>query len=360
MSKKINQVEPNIADDDILSVNQYISSDSWVTEHKITRELEDQIGKFVGRKYSIAVPNGTIALYLSLLASGLSKGKRVAVPNMTMVATINAVLWADCEPVLVDVNDRLCMSLESLKSINNLDGLIYVPLNGRTEEGLDIQEYCENNEIVLIEDSAHALGSKYESQNCGQLGKLSTLSFTPHKIITMGQGGMVLTDDFNLFEYLEKIKTFNRSKDKSDWHEGFGLNFKITDLQASLGLSQFAKLEHFINQKKEILKHYKHYLDENLIINFYEYETPWFFDIVCKSIDEKNQLSEYLKQNNIESRDAYPPLSKQNFLKETEKTDLLHSESIAERILWLPSSTNLTESQIKSISEKINIFFKEN
>ena len=360
MSKRINQVEPNIADDDILSVNQYISSDSWVTEHKITRELEDQIGKFVGRKYSIAVPNGTIALYLSLLASGLSKGKRVAVPNMTMVATINAVLWADCEPVLVDVNDRLCMSLESLKSIENLDGLIYVPLNGRTEEGLDIQEYCENNEIVLIEDSAHALGSRYESQNCGQLGNLSTLSFTPHKIITMGQGGMVLTDDFNLFEYLEKIKTFNRSKDKSDWHEGFGLNFKITDLQASLGLSQFAKLEHFINQKKEILKHYKHYLDENLIINFYDYETPWFFDIVCKSIDEKNQLSEYLKQNNIESRDAYPPLSKQNFLKETEKTDLFHSESIAERILWLPSSTNLTESKIKSISEKINIFFKEN
>ena len=77
MSKKINQVEPNITDDDILSVNQYISSDSWVTEHKITSELEDQISKFVGRKYSIAVPNGTIALYLSLLASGLSKGKRV-------------------------------------------------------------------------------------------------------------------------------------------------------------------------------------------------------------------------------------------------------------------------------------------
>ena len=231
---------------------------------------------------------------------------------MTMVATINAVLWADCEPVLVDVNDRLCMSLESLKSIKNLDGLIYVPLNGRTEEGLDIQEYCNEKNIILIEDSAHALGSKYQDKMCGSLGSLSVFSFTPHKIITMGQGGLVLTDDDNFYEYLIGLKTFNRSKDKSDWHEGFGLNFKITDLQASLGLSQFAKLEHFINQK-EILKHYEHYLNENLITNFYEYETARFFDIVCKSIDEKNQLSEYLKQNNIESRDAYPPLSKQTF-----------------------------------------------
>ena len=360
MLKKINQVEPNILDDDISSVTQYISSGSWITEHNTTREFENKISKFVGRQHAVAVPNGTIALYLSLLASGMSKGKRIAVPNMTMVATINAILWADCEPVLIDVNDRLCMSIDSLKSVKNLDGVIYVPLNGRTEEGLEIQEYCEDNEIVLIEDSAHALGSTYKSQNCGHLGNASVFSFTPHKIITMGQGGMVLIDDKELFEYLENIKTFNRSKDKSDWHEGFGLNFKITDLQASLGISQFNKLEGFIRQKKEILKLYKHYLNENLFINFYDFETPWFFDIVCESINIKNDLSNYLRQHDIETRDSYPPLSKQKFLKLVEKADLTFSESIAERILWLPSSTNLTQSDVKRISEKINIFFNEN
>ena len=88
MSKKINQVEPNISEEDIKRINNYMTSDSWITEHEVTKELEDNIAGYSGRKYAVAVPNGTIAIYLSLLAAGLSKGKRVAVPNITMIATI--------------------------------------------------------------------------------------------------------------------------------------------------------------------------------------------------------------------------------------------------------------------------------
>ena len=129
------------------------------------------------------------------------------------------------------------MSLKSLQTVDKLDGVIYVPLNGRTEDGLEIEEYCKERNITLIEDSAHALGSQYQDRMCGSLGSMSVFSFTPHKIITMGQGGLVLTDDDGLYDYLLDLKTFNRSKDKSDWHDGFGLNFKITDLQSALGLS---------------------------------------------------------------------------------------------------------------------------
>mgnify|MGYP005735745383 FL=1 len=237
MSEKINQVEPNISGDDIQRVNDYMSSGAWITEHALTKELEEKIADFVGRKYAVAVPNGTIAIYLSLLAAGLTEGKRVAVPNITMVATINAILWAGAEPVIIDLNERLCMSLKSLQTIEKLDGVIYVPLNGRTEDGIAIENYCNEKNIILIEDSAHALGSQYQDKMCGSLGSISVFSFTPHKIITMGQGGLVLTDEDNLYEYLIELKTFNRSKDKSDWHDGFGLNFKITDLQSALGLS---------------------------------------------------------------------------------------------------------------------------
>ena len=148
MSKKINQVEPNISEEDIKRINNYMTSDSWITEHEVTKELEDKIAGYSGRKYAVAVPNGTIAIYLSLLAAGLSKGKRVAVPNMTMIATINAILWAEAEPVIVDVNSRLCMSIESLKKVENLDGVIYVPLNGRTEDALEIEKYCKENQII--------------------------------------------------------------------------------------------------------------------------------------------------------------------------------------------------------------------
>ena len=360
MSKKINQVEPNISEKDIQMVNDYMSSGAWITEHALTKELEDKIADFVGRKYAVAVPNGTIAIYLSLLAAGLTKGKRVAVPNITMVATINAILWAGAEPVIIDLNERLCMSLKSLQTIEKLDGVIYVPLNGRTEDGIAIENYCNEKNIILIEDSAHALGSQYQDKMCGSLGSISVFSFTPHKIITMGQGGLVLTDEDNLYEYLIDLKTFNRSKDKSDWHDGFGLNFKITDLQSALGLSQFEKINEFIKVKKEMFEIYKSYLEipEINFTNFFDYETPWFIDVICESVRHRDDLKYWLEEYNILTRESYPALSKQSFLQGVEKTDLDFSENISENILWLPSSTNLTKDQIEEIAGEIMTWFK--
>ena len=203
---------------------------------------------YLDRKYAVAVPNGTIAIYLALLAAGVQKGMKVAVPNLTMIATINAVLWANAEPVLIDIDETLCMSYEKLmESESDIDCLIFVPLNGRTGQGELIKNYCVEKNIIFIEDSAHALGSSYKNNRCGSLGDLSILSFTPHKIITMGQGGMIFTDNEDYYNHIVSLKTFNRTKDKSDLHDGFGLNFKITDLQASLGLSQFMKLDNFVS-----------------------------------------------------------------------------------------------------------------
>ena len=355
MSRKINQVEPNISEEDIQKVNDYMSSGAWITEHALTKELEKKIADFVDRKYAIAVPNGTIAIYLSLLSAGLTKGKRVAVPNITMIATINAILWAGAEPVIIDLNERLCMSLKSLKSVEKLDGVIYVPLNGRTEDGIAIEEYCNEKDIILIEDSAHALGSQYQDKMCGSLGRMSVFSFTPHKIITMGQGGLVLTDEDNLYEYLIELKTFNRSKDRSDWHDGFGLNFKITDLQSALGLSQFEKINDFIKIKKEMFQLYKNKISGYKFINFFDYETPWFIDLICESERDRDNLKDLLERQDILTRESYPALSKQSFLQSVEKTSLKFSENISENILWLPSSTNLTKNQIEQVSDKIEI-----
>ena len=355
MSKKINQVEPNISEQDIQKVNDYMSSGAWITEHALTKELEKKIADFVDRKYAVAVPNGTIAIYLSLLAAGLTKGKRVAVPNITMIATINAILWAGAEPVIIDLNERLCMSLKSLQTVEKLDGVIYVPLNGRTEDGIAIEEYCNEKDIILIEDSAHALGSQYQDKMCGSLGSMSVFSFTPHKIITMGQGGLVLTDEDNFYEYLVELKTFNRSKDKSDWHDGFGLNFKITDLQSALGLSQFEKINEFIKIKKEMFQLYINKITSYKFINFFDYETPWFVDLICESERDRDNLKDLLEREDILTRESYPALSKQSFLQSVEKTNLKLSENISENILWLPSSTNLTKNQLEKVSGKIEI-----
>ena len=125
-----------------------------------------------------------------------------------MIATINAIIWAGAQPVIIDIDNSLCMSEESLNSVSDIDAVIFVPLNGRTGSGIEIQDYCKKNNIILIEDSAHALGSSYINQKCGSLGNISILSFTPHKIITMGQGGMVLLDDDDSLSKLNRLKNF--------------------------------------------------------------------------------------------------------------------------------------------------------
>jgi dTDP-4-amino-4,6-dideoxygalactose transaminase len=354
----INQVEPNISSEDIESVSQYMKSDSWITEHNVTKELENKVASYVDRKYAVAVPNGTIAIYLALVASGIREGHKVAVPNITMIATINAIIWAGAEPVIVDVDNTLCMSLDSLKKVPEVNAAIFVPLNGRAGSGLKIQEYCKEKDIILIEDSAHALGSSYLKQKCGSLGILSIFSFTPHKIITMGQGGMVLLDDEGLYKALIDIKTFNREKDKSDVHKGFGLNFKITDLQSSLGLSQLSKLEEFIKLKKDLHKQYSNNINSKYLKPFNEYETPWFVDFYCDSVHQKEELYLYLKQKNIETRFSYPSLSSQSYLQNVERTNLTFSEEISSNILWLPSSTNLSRDDVAYVSNAVNYFLE--
>ena len=250
------------------------------------------------------------------------------------------------------------MSLDSLKKVTEINAVIFVPLNGRVGSGLEIQEYCKDKDIVLIEDSAHALGSSYLNQKCGSLGSLSVFSFTPHKIITMGQGGMVLSDDENLYQKLIDIKTFNREKDKSDVHKGFGLNFKITDLQSSLGLSQLSKLEEFIKMKKNLHRQYSNNLNDKYLKSFNEYETPWFIDFYCISENQREELYLYLKQKNIETRFSYPSLSSQSYLQNIEKTDLTFSEKVSNNILWLPSSTNLSREDVEYVSSAVNNFLE--
>lgn len=352
----INQIEPVITKEDIESVNSYLESGGWLTEHSITKKLEENIASYIDRRYAVAVPNGTIAIYLALKANGIGQGNRVAVPNITMVATINAVVWAGATPVLVDVDHSLCMSYKHLLELRNIDAVIFVPLNGRSGDGEKIENWCNENKKILIEDSAHALGSSYNNKKTGSLGSTSILSFTPHKIITSGQGGLVLTDDENLFDFMYDYKSFNRERDMSDWHKGFGLNFKFTDLQSSLLLSQFGRIDTLIQSKRDLFTYYKKNIDEyeSRLIEFQEYETPWFIDFILTKNENQDTYQTLLSQKGIQTRKGYPPLSKQKIFENVERTNLSYSEEIAERIIWLPSSLNLSQQDVEFIANSLS------
>ncbi|MHC4278425.1 MAG: DegT/DnrJ/EryC1/StrS family aminotransferase, partial [Planctomycetota bacterium] len=240
----IHQVEPYVTEHEADAVGQYLSSGGWLTEFRKTEEFEKMLADFSGVKYSTVVTSGTVALYLSLLASGIGRGDKVIVPNYTMIATINAVKWAGAEPVIIDVEpSTLCINTEKIKPDPSCKALIHVSINGRSGKMAEVVEFCEDNNLVLIEDACQSLGSKCGDRYLGTFGEIGVFSFTPHKIITTGQGGATVTDDEGLYRRIKKLKDFHRTAPGTDWHDGLGYNFKFTDLQAVVGIEQMKIIE---------------------------------------------------------------------------------------------------------------------
>jgi perosamine synthetase len=362
MSKiMINQIEPGFTKKELFSVKKYLNSKPWITEHTQTRLLEKNLANYTKRKYCIMFSNGTITLSAILHCLGIGKDDEVIVPGYTMIATANAPTFVNAITVLCDIEkDNLCMCPEDLvkKITKKTKAVIYVTLNGRTGRIDEIKRICKKNNIFLIEDSAHSLGSYYKKKHHGNFGIASSMSFSMPKIITMGQGGCVLTDSKQLEKKLNRFKNFGRDDSGNDTHNHIGYNFKITDMQSVLCNAQLANIQKKIIKKKKIFETYKKNLKKNKNIKFYKFtetETPWFVDIY---VNNRKSLIMYLKKMGIDTRKVYPAISKQKIFKNNFK--LKNCEQICKKGLWLPSSLNLKTKEIQTICKKINKFFSKN
>ena len=341
-NKKIYQIKPLILSRDIKSVSDYIKSGGWITEKNKNNEFEEKFKNFTKSKYAITFPNGTLTLLGILLALNLKKYQEVIVPALTMVATANAVILDGAKVIFCDVEeDSLCMSPKSLQKLitNNTRAIIYVTLNGRSGNIQNIKTICRNYNISLIEDSAHSIGSYYKSNiHHGNLGIAASFSFSMPKIITTGQGGMIVTNNYSFYK---KIREF-------------------TDFQSSLGISQLSNIRDRIKKKRDI---YKLYIKELASINeiffkkFQSVETPWFVDVY---LSKKKELAKFLLENQIFTRYVYPPLNKLNFYKSYSKKSCPVAEKYSNNGLWLPSSLDLSKKDIIHICRLIKIFFKKN
>lgn len=360
LKKKINQIEPIIYSQDKISLKKYINSDSWYTENKITKEFEASFAQLTGSKYAVAFPNGTLTLLSLLLIMNLKKEDTVLVPSLTMVATANIVKLAGYKLDFVDISeDNLCINpslLEKkLKNNKSIKLVIYVNFNGRSGEINKIKNICKRKKIILIEDAAHSIGSFLNKSHHGTFGIAGSFSFSTPKIITTGQGGMVVTNKKKIFLNLKKLKNFGRKKDGNDIYQSLGYNFKFTDLQATLGISQLKTLNFRIEKKRYIFKLYQKLLSdvsEIQMINFKDSETPWFVDIFVKNRDA---LIKYLEKEGIICRKIYPSLNKLKFFNTKQKC--LVSENYSKKGIWLPSSINLSYKDIYRICDLIKKFY---
>ena len=355
--KKINQIEPVITIKDKNAISKYLKSNGWITENKVSKKFEQEFSKLVKSKYSIVYPNGTLTILSILLALGIKKNDEVILPNYTMVATANAVKLAGGKPVLCDIEDQnLCLDPKQLLSkINNKTKVvIHVTLNGRSGYIGKIKRICRQKKIYLIEDSAHSIGSYYRNKHHGTFGIASSFSLSMPKLITTGQGGFVVTSNKKLSEKIKEMKNFGRRSDGNDIYFSTGYNFKFTDIQSALGLSQLKDIGQRIKKKKQIFKYYYDKLSKIngiKMFSFNDMETPWFCDIYLKN---PKKLQNYLQSFNIMSRLVYPPLNTLKILKS--KGNFKNSIHYCNRGIWLPSSINLSKKDINFIISKIKFF----
>ncbi|KKT93503.1 MAG: DegT/DnrJ/EryC1/StrS aminotransferase family protein [Parcubacteria group bacterium GW2011_GWF2_45_11] len=354
----IMQMEPDYGAEEKKAVMDYLDSGGFIMEFKKTRELEEAIAAYTGSKYCSIVQNGTISLFLALKAVEVGQDDEVIVPDYTMVATPNAAVLAGATPVFADVDQTLNLDPEKLEAAitKKTKAVIFVSINGRGGQLDKVKAICQARQLHLIEDAAQSLGSRFQGQHLGTYGVIGSLSFSVPKIITMGQGGALLTNDEKLYQKIRKLKDFGRPEGGADHYEEMGWNFKYTDLQSAFGLAQFAKLKGRVERKKEMWRLYQEGLKDvsrvKMIATDLTEVAPWFMEIF---VPERDKLQEFLKDNNIGSRPIYPALHSQPVYHLAGSYPV--SEKLSQEGLWLPSSTKLADDQIKYITAKIQEYY---
>ena len=341
----------------------------WFTEASKTKKFEKMFAKFTGSRFACAVTSGTAGLYLGLNALGIKNNDEVIVPDFTFIASPNSIQANNAKPVLVDIASNtlnLDTKLIEKRITRKTKAIMAVNFNGRTANMKNLKEIAKKYNLKLIEDAAHSLGSYYGKKHQGNSSDIGVFSFSTPKIITTGQGGMIITNDRNLYERCMELKDFGRkigAKKKmisAFEHETIGYNFKFTEFQAAVGISQMKKLRKRIEIKKKMFRVYRELLKDVQNIEFIGTDlnkvTPWMVDILLKNKKERLQLINFLDKKGIETRIFYPPIHRLGpYVSSDVKFPI--TSNISDRGLWLPSSISLSDSQLNHICSGIKKFF---
>lgn len=359
MKKTIHQMEPWIGKEEEREVLKVLRS-GWITEARETKAFEGRIVQFLGVRYASVVTNGTISLTIALLAMGVGRGDEVIVPDFTMVATPNAVTLAGATPVFVDIErETLCLDLTQVERAitKRTKAIIPVALNGRAPDMNVVMAVAKKHNLLVLEDSAQAFGSKWKGIFLGTFGEIGSFSFSTPKIITTGQGGALVTNDKKLYERIIRIKDFGRINRNSQDHDEIGFNFKFTDIQAAIGIAQMKKLPARLKRKREMYALYKKGLEGVAEVHFLPTDltqvAPWFIDIF---VSDPQALKRYLHDHQIGAREFYPAIHTTKPYQSGETFP--NSLWVSQHGLWLPSSSFLTDSDIIAVCRAVRSFYE--
>jgi perosamine synthetase len=358
MKHKIPVAEPEIGEEELKNVVEAVKS-GWVSSKgPFIERFEKSFSRYIGVKHGVATSNGTTALHLALSGLGVGRGDKVLVPSLTFVAVANAVTYTGAEAVFIDSHPEYwCINPSKIKKKidDQTKGVIVVHLYGHPCDMDEIMCIAENHKLHVIEDCAEAHGAEYKGMKVGSFGTVSCFSFYGNKIITTGEGGMCLTNNEELAEKMRVLRDHGMNPKKKYWHDIIGFNYRMTNLQAALGVAQLKKIDRLIAKKREIANIYKKLLQDLSTVTLAP-EMPWaknvywlYSVLVKKAL--RNKIIEHLEKQGIEARPFFHPLH--TMPPYEHNLTLPVAEELSARGLNLPSGPQLSREQAEEIVESL-------
>lgn len=344
---------------------QEVLDKGYLNDGEYTELFEKKVASLLDCKHVTAVTSGTAAMFLSLKALGVGIGDEVIVPDMTFIATANAVDLCGAKPVLVDVDpETMTIDLNSAAAAitDKTKAIIPVHVTGRGANMKGILDLARQHRLFIVEDAAEAFLSKYHGRFLGTLGNAGCFSLSPFKIIGTGQGGLIATNDEALHLRLTTLKDQGRpvkGTGGDDRHDTIGYNFKFTNLQAAVGLGQLSDLEFRMNRIRRTYRLYSDHLNPHTI-SLFKFdieggELPLWIDAWTP---QRDVLDSFLRSKNIDCRRFWHPLHTQKAYWQPDDDRFIHSTRMAPQSIWLPSAFTLTDEDVLTVCQHVNSFFQ--
>ncbi len=376
---------PNLKGNELRYVTQAVETEWVSTAGEYVNGFETKIAEYVKAKGATSCQNGTSGLHTALIVLDVTKDNEVIVPTLTFIAAVNPVKYIGAEPVFMDCDDSLCIDPEKLKKfcenecsfienklINNktkkhIKAMIVVHVFGNMADMESLIKVCEKYNIKVIEDATEALGTyytegKYKDKFAGTIGDIGVYSFNGNKIITTGGGGMIVSNNEDYLKRAKHLTTQAKSDELYYTHDEIGFNYRMTNLQAALGLAQLESLESFIKTKEENYKFYKSKIEniENLrILDFRQGIRPnyWFYALFIENEYglNRDELIKYLGENKVQVRPIWGLISDQKPYKDSFAFEIEKARFYIEKVVNIPCSSNLT---IEDVTYVVNCLSK--
>ena len=339
----------------------------WISSQgNFIREFEKKLAKFHKIKYCIATSSCTTALHLAILSLGLKAGDEIICPALSFIAPANMILLSNLKLVLIDIDpDTLTIDVGKIeeKISKKTKAILVVHQFGHAADMDPIIKIKKKYNLKIIEDNAESIGGKYKNRINGSIGDVSTLSFFANKIITTGEGGAILTNNKKIYINCKEMRDHGMDTNKKYFHTKLGFNYRMTNLQAAIGVSQIDEIKKILKLRTSQMGFYYKELKKNkniILRSFQKWCKPvhWLMTIKLKKPYLRNKLLDYLKKNKIDARQMVNPINDATHIKKKIKKKFKISDEISKNSLHLPSGLSLKKKEIKFIVKVLNNFFQ--